>query len=88
VYVINAVKSLLSEGVIGAILTGLMVLLFLGDARGALIVILTIPTSIISGILFLYLFKQTINIMTLSGLSLAIGILVDESTVTIENIHQ
>ena len=88
VYVINAVKSLLSEGALGAILTGLMVLLFLGDARGALIVILTIPTSIISGVLFLSLFHQTINIMTLSGLSLAIGILVDESTVTIENIHQ
>ena len=88
VYVINAVKSLLVEGAIGAILTGLMVLLFLGDARGALIVILTIPTCIISGVLFLSLFHQTINIMTLSGLSLAIGILVDESTVTIENIHQ
>ncbi len=88
VYVINAVKSLISEGAIGALLTGLMVLLFLGDARGALIVILTIPTSIISGVLFLSLFHQTINIMTLSGLSLAIGILVDESTVTIENIHQ
>jgi multidrug efflux pump subunit AcrB len=88
VYVINAVKSLMSEGAIGAVLTGLMVLLFLGDTRGALIVILTIPASIISGVLFLYLFNQTINIMTLSGLSLAIGILVDESTVTIENIHQ
>ncbi|HEY9046525.1 MAG TPA: efflux RND transporter permease subunit [Ohtaekwangia sp.] len=87
-YVINAVKSLISEGLIGAVLTGLMVLLFLGDVRGALIVILTIPTSIISGVLFLQLFGQTINIMTLSGLSLAIGILVDESTVTIENIHQ
>ena len=88
VYVINSVKSLAEEGAIGAILTGLMVLLFLGDRRGALIVILTIPTCIISGIFFLYLFGQTINIMTLSGLSLAIGILVDESTVTIENIHQ
>lgn len=87
-YVINSVKSLLSEGIIGAVLTGLMVLLFLGDPRGALIVILTIPTSIISGVLFLNLFGQTINIMTLSGLALAIGILVDESTVTIENIHQ
>lgn len=87
-YVINAAKSLLSEGAIGAILTGLMVLLFLGDTRGALIVIMTIPISIISGVLFLWLFNQTINIMTLSGLSLAIGILVDESTVTIENIHQ
>jgi multidrug efflux pump subunit AcrB len=88
VYVINSVKSLLSEGAIGAILTGLMVVLFLGDLRGALIVILTIPTCIISGVLFLFLFHQTINIMTLSGLALAIGILVDESTVTIENIHQ
>jgi multidrug efflux pump subunit AcrB len=88
VYVINAVKSLIVEGAIGAVLTGLMVLLFLGDRRGALIVILTIPIAIISGVLFLYLFGQTINIMTLSGLALAVGILVDESTVTIENIHQ
>ncbi|MGS2763235.1 efflux RND transporter permease subunit [Sinomicrobium sp. M5D2P9] len=87
-YVMNSVESLLHEGIIGAVLTGLMVLLFLGDIRGALIVILTIPTSIISAILFLNLFGQTINIMTLSGLALAIGILVDESTVTIENIHQ
>jgi multidrug efflux pump subunit AcrB len=87
-YVINAVESLITEGAIGAILTGIMVLLFLGDPRGALIVIMTIPTSIIAGVLFLKLFGQTINIMTLSGLSLAIGILVDESTVTIENIHQ
>ena len=87
-YVMNSVKSLVSEGIIGAVLTGLMVLLFLGDLRGALIVILTIPVSIISGVLFLSLFGQTINIMTLSGLALAIGILVDESTVTIENIHQ
>jgi len=88
VYVINSVKSLITEGVIGAILTGLMVILFLGDKRAALIVILTIPISIISGVLFLKLFGQTINLMSLSGLALAIGILVDESTVTIENIHQ
>lgn len=88
VYVINAVKSLISEGTIGAILTGLMVLIFLGDPRGALIVILTIPTSIIAAVLCLKIAGQTINIMTLSGLALAIGILVDESTVTIENIHQ
>ncbi|MGC4057249.1 MAG: efflux RND transporter permease subunit [Chitinophagaceae bacterium] len=87
-YVINAVESLLHEGIIGAILTGLMVMLFLKDVRGALIVIMTIPTSIVSAVLFLNLFGQTINIMTLSGLALAIGILVDESTVTIENIHQ
>lgn len=88
VYVINSVKSLVTEGVIGAILTGLMVVLFLGDRRAAIIVILTIPISIISGVLFLKLFGFTINLMTLSGLALAIGILVDESTVTIENIHQ
>ncbi|HEY8959794.1 efflux RND transporter permease subunit [Chitinophaga sp.] len=88
VYVINAVKSLISEGVIGAVLTALMVLLFLGDRRSAYIVIITIPVSIIIGVMFLKLFGQTINIMTLSGLALAIGILVDESTVTIENIHQ
>lgn len=88
IHVINSVKSLITEGVIGAILTGLMVILFLGDRRAALIVILTIPISIISGVLFLKLFGFTINLMTLSGLALAIGILVDESTVTIENIHQ
>jgi len=88
VYVINAVKSLIVEGAIGAILTGLMVLLFLRDRRAALIVILTIPTSVIAGVLFLRIFGQTINIMSLSGLALSIGILVDESTVTIENIHQ
>lgn len=88
VYVISAVKSLISEGVIGAILTGLMVLLFLKDPRSAFIVILNIPISIISSTLLLKLFGQTINIMTLGGLALAIGILVDESTVTIENVHR
>ncbi len=88
VSVINSVKSLITEGIIGAVLTGLMVLLFLGDRRAAFIVILTIPISIISGVLFLKLFGQTINLMSLSGLALAIGILVDESTVSIENIHQ
>jgi multidrug efflux pump subunit AcrB len=88
VYVINAVKSLVSEGVTGAILAGLMVLIFLGDRRSAFIVIVNIPLSVIIGTLALKLFGQTLNIMTLSGLALAIGILVDESTVTIENIHR
>jgi multidrug efflux pump subunit AcrB len=88
VFVINAVKSLISEGVLGAILTGLMVLLFLRDLRSSLIVIITIPVSIISTVFFLKMAGQTINIMTLSGLALAIGILVDQATVTIENIHQ
>jgi multidrug efflux pump subunit AcrB len=88
VFVINAVKSLITEGALGAVLTGLMVLLFLGDLRSSLIVILTIPIAVISAVLFLSLAGQTINLMTLSGLALAIGVLVDQATVTIENIHQ
>lgn len=88
VFVMNAVKSLLSEGIIGAILTGLMVLLFLRDWRSSLVVIITIPISVLAAVLCLNLAGQTINIMTLSGLALAIGVLVDQATVTIENIHQ
>jgi len=87
-YVINALKSLVSEGILGAILTGLMVLLFLKDWRSVIIVVVTIPISILSAVILLNLFGQTINIMTLSGLALAIGVLVDQATVTIENIHQ
>lgn len=88
VFVINAVKSLLTEGALGAILTGLMVLLFLKDWRSSLVVIITIPVSILSAVFMLNLAGQTVNIMTLSGLALAIGVLVDQATVTIENIHQ
>ncbi len=88
VFVVNAVNSLATEGVLGALLTGLMVLLFLRDWRSSIIVVVTIPVSIIIGLLMLDLNGQTINIMTLSGLALAIGILVDMATVTIENIHQ
>ncbi|GAB3320782.1 efflux RND transporter permease subunit [Larkinella ripae] len=88
VYVTNALKSLVTEGILGAVLTGLMVLLFLRDWRSVIIVITTIPISILAAVLMLNLFGQTINIMTLSGLALAIGILVDQATVTIENIHQ
>ncbi|RYZ61122.1 MAG: efflux RND transporter permease subunit [Chitinophagaceae bacterium] len=88
VYIERSISNLVHEGILGAILTGLMVLLFLGDKRGSLIVVLTIPISILTAVLLLYAFGQTINIMTLSGLALAIGILVDEATVTIENIHQ
>jgi multidrug efflux pump subunit AcrB len=87
-YVINALKSLLFEGGLGAILTGLMVMLFLGDRRGALIVVLTIPLALLTSATFLFLTGQTINIMTLGGLALSVGILVDEATVTIENIHR
>lgn len=86
-YVINSLRSLLFEGGLGAILTGLMVLLFLGDRRSAIIVVLTIPLALLSAVVFLYLFGQSINIMTLGGLALAVGILVDEATVTVENIH-
>ncbi|MEN9702008.1 MAG: hypothetical protein RIR55_1350 [Bacteroidota bacterium] len=88
VFVMNSAKSLMTEGILGAILTGLMVLLFLQDWRSSVVVIITIPIAILSAVLFLKLFGQTINIMTLSGLALAIGILVDQATVTIENIHQ
>lgn len=87
-YVIHSLTSLLFEAALGAILTGLMVLLFLGDRRSALIVVLTIPLAMLTGVTFLFLANQTINIMTLGGLALAVGILVDEGTVTIENIHR
>ena len=65
-----------------------MVLLFLRDWRSSLVVIITIPVAVMGAVFFLKLAGQTINIMTLSGLALAIGILVDQATVTIENIHQ
>lgn len=87
-YIERSLENLIHEGILGAVLTGIMVFLFLGDARGSLIVVLTIPIAILSAVIMLYLFGQTINVMTLSGLALAIGILVDEATVTIENIHQ
>ena len=86
-YVKNSVRTLAFEGALGAILTGLMVLLFLRDVRSALIVVITIPIALLAAIVGLWLVGETINIMTLGGLALAIGILVDESTVAIENIH-
>ncbi|RBL90814.1 efflux RND transporter permease subunit [Chitinophaga flava] len=88
VFVINAVKSLVTEGLLGALLTGLMVLLFLRDLRSCLVVVVTIPIAVLCAVMGLQLAGQTINLMTLSGLALAIGILVDQATVTIENIHQ
>lgn len=87
VYIKNAVRSLTLEGVLGAVLTGLMVLLFLRDWRSSVIVLLTIPFALLSAVVALWAVGQTINIMTLGGLALAVGILVDESTVAIENIH-
>src|SRR5205807_3129650 len=75
------------EGALGAVLTALTVLLFLRNWRSALIVVITIPLSIMTALIALRLAGQTVNIMTLSGLALAVGILVDEATVSIENIH-
>jgi len=85
--VTNAMTSLATEGVLGAILTGLMVLLFLRDWRSVIVVVLNIPFAICGAIFALWLTGQTVNLMTLGGLALAIGILVDEATVEIENIH-
>jgi multidrug efflux pump subunit AcrB len=86
-YVVNALKGLITEGVLGAILTGLMVLVFLRDLRSALIVIVTIPFALLASVVCLWWTGQTINIMTLGGLALAVGVLVDEATVSIESIH-
>ncbi|MBY0507411.1 MAG: efflux RND transporter permease subunit [Bryobacteraceae bacterium] len=87
VYVQAALQNLTSEGLLGALLTGLMALLFLRDWRGAVIVMVTIPISLLAALILLYATGQTINIMTLAGLALAVGVLVDEATVEIENIH-
>src|SRR5687767_3515282 len=86
-YVTDAIRSLAVEGTLGALLTGLMVLLFLRHFRSSIIVILTIPLALLAAVVALWAAGQSINIMTLGGLTLAIGILVDESTVAIENIH-
>jgi multidrug efflux pump subunit AcrB len=86
-YVTRAIQGLFVEGALGAVLTGLMVLLFLRDWRSSLIVVLNIPLAILASVTALWVSGQTINIMTLGGLALAVGILVDEATVTIENIH-
>jgi len=86
-YVTRAIETLTLEGALGALLTGVMVLLFLADWRSALIVVVNIPLAIVGAVLALWVTGQTVNIMTLGGLALAIGILVDMSTVVVENIH-
>jgi multidrug efflux pump subunit AcrB len=86
-YVVNAIRGLLNEGLLGALLTGLMVLVFLRDWRSSFIVVLTIPFALLAATVGLWAAGQTINIMTLGGLALAVGVLVDEATVEIENIH-
>ena len=86
-YVRDALLSVLREGILGALLTGLTLLLFLRDWRSSIIVIITIPFALLMAVVALWATGQTINIMTLGGLALAIGVLVDEGTVLLENIH-
>jgi multidrug efflux pump subunit AcrB len=87
-FVKASIQGLLKEGAIAACLTALMIVLFLGSWRSTLVVLVSIPLSILSSLVVLYFLGDTINTMTLGGLALAIGILVDDSTVTIENTHR
>ncbi|MCC6363352.1 MAG: efflux RND transporter permease subunit [Bryobacterales bacterium] len=86
-FVTNSLRGLIFEALSGAGLTGLMVLLFLRDWRSAVIVVMNIPFALLGAVVLLWATGQTINIMTLGGLALAVGVLVDEATVEIENIH-
>lgn len=86
-YVWRSIWGLTTEAGLGAMLTGLMVILFLRDWRSALVVVLNIPLALMAAVIALWLTGQTINLMTLGGLALAVGILVDEATVEVENIH-
>jgi multidrug efflux pump subunit AcrB len=86
-YVTNAVKNVALEGALAAGLVGLMVLVFLRDWRSVVVVVLTIPFALVAAVIGLGLVGQTINLMTLGGLALAVGILVDEATVAVENVH-
>jgi len=87
IFVKAAVMGVAREGIIAAVLTALMILLFLGSVRSTLIITLAIPLAVLTSILCLSMLGQTINVMTLGGLALAVGILVDDGTVTIENIN-
>jgi multidrug efflux pump subunit AcrB len=88
VFVRGAVSGVIREALIAACLTAIMILLFLGSWRSTLIIAISIPLSILSSIIALSALGETINLMTLGGLALAVGILVDDATVTIENIHR
>jgi len=87
VFVRGAILGVATEGLIAALLTSLMILLFLGSWRSTLIIAISIPLSVLGAIIMLALVGETLNIMTLGGLALAVGILVDDATVTIENIN-
>ncbi len=86
-YVTQSIEEVGREGLLGAVLTGLMVLLFLRDWRTVIVVVLNIPVALLAALFALWVTGQTINLMTLGGLALAVGILVDMSTVEVENIH-
>jgi multidrug efflux pump subunit AcrB len=88
IFVKAAVKGVISEALIAAGLTAAMVLLFLGNWRSTVIIALTIPLSILASVLILYVLGETLNLMTLGGLALSVGILVDQAIVTIENIER
>jgi len=88
VFVKQSVEGVVREGAIAAALTALMILLFLGSWRSTLVVMISIPLAILSSLVVLYFLGETLNTMTLGGLALAVGILVDDSTVTIENTHR
>jgi multidrug efflux pump subunit AcrB len=88
IFVTNSVTGVLREGAIAAGLTALMILIFLGSWRSTLVVMISIPLAILSSLVMLYFLGETLNTMTLGGLALAVGILVDDSTVTIENTHR
>jgi len=88
IFVRAAINGVLKEAVIAAVLTGLMILLFLGSWRSTIIVCISIPLSILTSLAVMNLLGETINVMTLGGLALAVGILVDDATVEIENIHR
>ena len=88
IFVRGAINGVIREAVIAAALTGLMILLFLGSWRSTVIIAISIPLSILTSVMVLGFLHETINIMTLGGLALAVGILVDDATVTIENIER
>jgi multidrug efflux pump subunit AcrB len=88
IFVRGAIDGVIREGIIAATLTGLMILIFLGSWRSTLIIAISIPLSILTSVMVLSFLGETINIMTLGGLALAVGILVDDATVTIENIER
>lgn len=87
-FVRSAIEGVVKEALIAAILTALMILIFLGSWRSTLIVVISIPLSILTSIIVLGAMGHTLNVMTLGGLALAVGILVDDATVAIENIHR